>query len=649
MPSTYTTNIGIEKPAPGEQAGTWGGTVNVDFDLLDQAMNGIAVVILGSAGTSGAPNTMTITDGSLSEGRNKYIEYTDGGDLGADVFVQLVSTNDAAEKIVYIRNNLSGGQDLYLFQGTYSVARDYVIKAGNVAVIKFSGGGAGASTATAVFNSLQVDGITLPNNTAFEWTNAAGTNVISVLADASDDIIWSINGSTQLTLSDTAGVFSGTLAASNLSGSNTGDNAAASETVVGITELATQAEVDAGTAGNLAVTAATLAAWSGGGGSSPLTTKGDLYCFTTVNARLPVGTNGFVLSANSAQPSGLEWISSPGGGIANVVDDLTPQLGGDLDGNNKWIDCTNTSAAVGIRFYEPVAGGTATISVIAPALAASWVMTLPDTNGTNGFVLQTDGAGLTSWVAQSGGDVVADTTPQLGGDLDGNNFDIQLTNTGVAKGVSFYEPSGGGNFYVRIIAPSLANIWTLTLPTVDGLSGQVLQTNGSGVTSWTTQSGGVTSVAAGNGMSFTTITATGSVTLGTPSSNTSTSTNTVTASSHTHAIDSTIARIASPTFTGTVTAPVYNSTSRRELKDEVMDGIDTDNLLRINTIKYTLKSDKRKRVLMGAFADEMVELYPECVSLNPEGEPTGIDYSRLVIPLILKIQELEERLRAKGI
>ena len=50
-------------------------------------------------------------------------------------------------------------------------------------------------------------------------------------------------------------------------------------------------------------------------------------------------------------------------------------------------------------------------------------------------------------------------------------------------------------------------------------------------------SGTVTSVAAGNGLDFTTITGSGSVTLGTPSSITDSSTNSVTTTSHTHAID----------------------------------------------------------------------------------------------------------------
>jgi hypothetical protein len=49
-------------------------------------------------------------------------------------------------------------------------------------------------------------------------------------------------------------------------------------------------------------------AWTAiGGGSSPLTTKGDLYTFSTVDARLGVGANGTVLTAASGEATGLQW------------------------------------------------------------------------------------------------------------------------------------------------------------------------------------------------------------------------------------------------------------------------------------------------------------------------------------------------------
>jgi len=50
------------------------------------------------------------------------------------------------------------------------------------------------------------------------------------------------------------------------------------------------------------------------GAVSPLTTKGDLYTFSTSDTRLPVGTNGHTLVADSAEATGLKWAAPAGGG-----------------------------------------------------------------------------------------------------------------------------------------------------------------------------------------------------------------------------------------------------------------------------------------------------------------------------------------------
>ena len=51
------------------------------------------------------------------------------------------------------------------------------------------------------------------------------------------------------------------------------------------------------------------------GAVSPLTTKGDLYTFSTSDARLGVGANGTVLTAASGEATGLQWATPAGGGL----------------------------------------------------------------------------------------------------------------------------------------------------------------------------------------------------------------------------------------------------------------------------------------------------------------------------------------------
>ncbi len=76
----------------------------------------------------------------------------------------------------------------------------------------------------------------------------------------------------------------------------------------------TNTRLGIGTAGQvLAVSGGGVPAWTTTADVTPLTTKGDLFTFTTVDARIGVGANGTVLTADSAEATGLKWATPASG------------------------------------------------------------------------------------------------------------------------------------------------------------------------------------------------------------------------------------------------------------------------------------------------------------------------------------------------
>ena len=131
MPSTYTSNGGIEKIGLGEKAGAWGTTTNNNFDIIDRLINGV-----GSISLSGTSSTLTTSDGSLSNGMFKVLSLT-GSPSGTHTIT--ISPNDA-DKVYLVKNGTS--QTATFTQGSGS---DVSILAGEAAIIFADGAGSGAA------------------------------------------------------------------------------------------------------------------------------------------------------------------------------------------------------------------------------------------------------------------------------------------------------------------------------------------------------------------------------------------------------------------------------------------------------------------------------------------------------------------------
>lgn len=130
-------------------------------------------------------------------------------------------------------------------------------------------------------------------------------------------------------------------------------------------------------------------------GSSPLTTKGDLFTYSTIPARLPVGTNGQVLSSDSAETTGLKWIPAPSASPSVYGSRGTPRDIVAGTGITSGASHMSTTAVSQVVFIQG-AGGAVDVSA-SPQIEAHTVvgarMTLIARNDTNTVTLET-GDGL---------------------------------------------------------------------------------------------------------------------------------------------------------------------------------------------------------------------------------------------------------------
>ena len=129
--ATYTVNGGLKKIATGDESGTWGTSTNTNFDIIDRLTNGVVDITL-----TGATETVTTSDGSISDGMSKVLVF--GGTPGVAVTVT-IAPNDA-QKVYFIKNDC--GSTITITQGS---GASVDILDGSSSIVYCDGAGAGAA------------------------------------------------------------------------------------------------------------------------------------------------------------------------------------------------------------------------------------------------------------------------------------------------------------------------------------------------------------------------------------------------------------------------------------------------------------------------------------------------------------------------
>lgn len=123
------------------------------------------------------------------------------------------------------------------------------------------------------------------------------------------------------------------------------------------------------------------------GGSSPLTTKGDIHGFSTVDARLAVGTNGQLLVSDSGETTGLKWIN-PRFSFSSIIESSSRYTDNSLGGtvansysaSNGGITMTTGTGTTGKIWLDWIIGEAG----FNPQFSANWRLTFFTRRKTQG-------------------------------------------------------------------------------------------------------------------------------------------------------------------------------------------------------------------------------------------------------------------------
>lgn len=142
--STFTPNLGIEQPATGMYANTWGNVANRSYAVIDAALGGNAQIVM--SGSPGQPYQLTTGQGAdPSQALYPVIAWT-GPQTGAGAVNIAPNTQ---QRVYVMKNQTSGGFPITFQQGT---GLQYTLQPGYDAQIFCDGAGPNANVAAALDN-----------------------------------------------------------------------------------------------------------------------------------------------------------------------------------------------------------------------------------------------------------------------------------------------------------------------------------------------------------------------------------------------------------------------------------------------------------------------------------------------------------------
>ena len=278
--------------------------------------------------------------------------------------------------------------------------------------------GRGATTA----NAVQVGGLNVAGAYALPTSDGSANQVLQT--DGAGAVSFASLGtmSTQASnsVSITGGSVSGITDIAIADGGTGASNASDARTNLGVA-IGSDVQAYNATLADVAALTATNNHVIVGDGNNFTAAQLDLNKLSDVSYSAGAGIDNYVLTYDHSSTSwGAEVAAS---GLAEVVDDSSPELGGDLDvltrsivsSSNRAITLAPNGSGL-VTIAGNATGGAGQIQLNCEqnshgikikgpphSATASYTLTLPDDTGSNGEFLKTDGAGSLSWGSASGG------------------------------------------------------------------------------------------------------------------------------------------------------------------------------------------------------------------------------------------------------